>query len=86
MDREMETTDNTLAAECRTGNTMKFRVLVERYKKPAYFFALNMVDNPDDAYDLSQEAFIKAYRSLETSPGQHKLIWQVTARHGVLRV
>jgi len=64
MDREMETTDNTLAAECRTGNTMKFRVLVERYKKPAYFFALGMVGNPDDAYDLSQEAFVKAYRSL----------------------
>jgi len=64
MDRDMETTDNTLAAECRTGNTMKFRVLVERYKKPAYFFALGMVGNPDDAYDLSQEAFVRAYRSL----------------------
>jgi len=61
----MEIDDNDLVQECRDGNISKFRVLVERYKKPLYFYALGMVGNPDDAYDLSQEAFIKAYRSLK---------------------
>jgi len=61
----METDDNILVEQCRGGNIGKFQVLVERYKKPMYFYALGMVGNPDDAYDLSQEAFIKAYRSLK---------------------
>jgi RNA polymerase sigma-70 factor (ECF subfamily) len=61
----MEIDDNILVQECREGNLRKFQVLVERYKKPMYFFALGMVGNPDDAFDLSQEAFIKAYRSLK---------------------
>lgn len=65
MEKDMELEDNALVAECLTGNVMKYRILVERYKKSAYFFALGMVGNPDDAYDLSQEAFIKAYRSLK---------------------
>jgi len=61
----METEDKILVDECLGGNLKKFRVLVERYKKPMYFYALGMVGNPDDAYDLSQEAFIRAYRSLD---------------------
>lgn len=61
----MEIDDNVLVQECRGGNIGKFQVLVERYKKPLYFYALGMVGNPEDAYDLSQEAFIKAYRSLK---------------------
>jgi RNA polymerase sigma-70 factor (ECF subfamily) len=61
----MEIDDNILVQQCRGGNPRKFQVLVERYKKPMYYFALGMVGNPDDAYDLSQEAFVKAYRSLK---------------------
>jgi len=61
----MEIEDNILVEECLGGNLRKFQVLVERYKKPMYFYALGMVGNSDDAYDLSQEAFIKAYRSLK---------------------
>ena len=49
----------------RRGDTMKFKILVERYKKPAYYYALSMVGNTDDAYDLSQEAFIRAYKALD---------------------
>jgi RNA polymerase sigma-70 factor (ECF subfamily) len=64
MEKEMDVDDNVLVAECIGGNVMKFRVLVERYKKSAYLFALGMVGNTEDAYDLSQEAFIRAYKSL----------------------
>lgn len=60
----MELEDNVLVEQCLKGNLRKFRVLVERYKKSTYFFALGMVGNSEDAYDLSQEAFVKAYRAL----------------------
>lgn len=37
--------------------------LVEKYKMKAYYLALGMVGNKDEAYDISQEAFIRVYRS-----------------------
>ncbi|MBD3233723.1 MAG: sigma-70 family RNA polymerase sigma factor [candidate division Zixibacteria bacterium] len=60
----METEDNILIQSVLDGNKLKYQILVERYKKAAYYFALGMVGNSDDAYDLSQEAFIRAYRHL----------------------
>ncbi len=60
----MELEDNVLVEQCLKGKLRTFRVLVERYKKSTYFFALGMVGNSEDAYDLSQEAFVKAYRAL----------------------
>ncbi|MCD6162106.1 MAG: RNA polymerase sigma factor [candidate division Zixibacteria bacterium] len=65
MKKETEIRDNVIVDECRSGNLMKFKVLVERYKKSTYYYALGMIGNPEDAYDLSQEAFVKAYKSLE---------------------
>lgn len=47
------------------GNKEPYRILVDRYKEKAYFFALSYVGNQEDALDLSQDAFIKAYRSLK---------------------
>jgi RNA polymerase sigma-70 factor (ECF subfamily) len=64
MDKVMELEDNVLVEQCLNGNLRKFRILVERYKKLTYYFALGMVGNSEDAYDLSQEAFVKAYRAL----------------------
>ena len=55
--------DAQLMDAVQQGNPMAFRVLVERYKKKAYFTALKLVGDPDDAYDLSQEAFIRVYNA-----------------------
>jgi len=41
-----------------------YEVIVKKYMKKAYFIALGFVENQQDAMDLSQDAFIKAYRSL----------------------
>jgi RNA polymerase sigma-70 factor (ECF subfamily) len=38
---------------------------VERYQRGAYLFACGMIGNQDDAFDLSQEAFIRAYKNLD---------------------
>jgi RNA polymerase sigma-70 factor (ECF subfamily) len=45
------------------GNKEAFEVLVRRYMHDAYMIALAYTGDPDDARDLSQEAFIKAYRA-----------------------
>jgi RNA polymerase sigma-70 factor (ECF subfamily) len=68
----MEPPDSELVVACRNGNLRKFRILVERYKKPAYFYALGMTGNADDALDISQEAFINAYKSLNRFDGSHQ--------------
>lgn len=57
--------EKTLIRKCQRGAKEPFRFLVEKYKMKAYFFALSIVGNQEDALDLSQEAFIKAYRSIK---------------------
>ena len=63
--REAETQNEVaVVARARAGDRRAFGVLVERYMKRAYYTALAMVGNPEDAWDLSQDAFIRAYRAL----------------------
>lgn len=49
---------------CREGHRVAFEPLVRRYGPRAYHYALGMVKNPEDAHDLSQEAFLRAYLAL----------------------
>jgi len=55
--------DAQVMVDVQQGNPAAFRILVERYKKRAYYLALKLVGDPDDAYDLSQEAFIRVYNA-----------------------
>ncbi|MCK4511603.1 sigma-70 family RNA polymerase sigma factor [bacterium] len=59
-----ETGDAELASKAKRGNIDAFGELVERYKERAYMIALGFVGNPDDAMDLSQEAFVKAFKAI----------------------
>jgi RNA polymerase sigma-70 factor (ECF subfamily) len=48
------------------GDRAAFRELVEKYKKKIYYLSLDMVGNPVDAEDVSQEVFLKVFRSFGT--------------------
>ena len=48
----------------KRGDKEAYKIIVKKYMKRAYFTALGFVGNRDDALDLSQIAFIKAYRGL----------------------
>ncbi len=49
---------------CRNGASEAFESIVDRYKKQSYSIALGLVGNHDDALDLSQEAFVRAYKNI----------------------
>lgn len=55
--------ERDLILRAQAGESAAFGVLVERYMRRAYYAALGLVGSPDDAMDLSQEAFIRAYRA-----------------------
>tara|TARA_R110000868_G_scaffold1389_21_gene10824 strand:- start:8541 stop:9122 length:582 start_codon:yes stop_codon:yes gene_type:complete len=63
------------------GNTKAFSVLVDRYKDLVFSLALKMVKNREEAEEVSQDTFIKAYRSLHQFKGDSKFstwIYKVT--------
>ncbi len=50
----------------KRGNRKAYQVIVTRYMKKAYFIALGFVHNQQDALDISQDSFVKAFRSLKS--------------------
>ncbi|MBT4482195.1 MAG: RNA polymerase sigma factor [Candidatus Latescibacteria bacterium] len=61
-----ELTDNILILRCKARDSDAFRILVESYKKQAYTFAFSYLKNSDDALNVSQEAFIKVWKYIDT--------------------
>ena len=58
------------------GDTNAFEELVLEYEKKVYNVALRMLNNREDAADMTQEAFIKAYNSLSGFRGDSKFsVW-----------
>ena len=55
--------DSSLIARARAGDADAFGVLVQRYMRRAYAQALGLVGSREDALDLSQEAFARAFRA-----------------------
>jgi RNA polymerase sigma-70 factor (ECF subfamily) len=60
-----ETADEqTLVDACLTGRAGAFDVIVERYRRQVYQLCYRFVANHEDASDLAQDVFIRAYRGL----------------------
>ncbi len=59
-------TDQEIIIACRAGKKEMYREIVDRYKVRAYYAALMYAKNRDDALDLSQEAFYRAYKALDS--------------------
>jgi RNA polymerase sigma-70 factor (ECF subfamily) len=55
--------ERDLIVRAQGGETAAFGELVQRYMRRAYFGALGLVGSPEDALDLSQEAFVRAFRA-----------------------
>jgi RNA polymerase sigma-70 factor, ECF subfamily len=66
-------TDAELVESCLTGHREAFDVLVERHQRHVYQLCYRFVGNHEDASDLAQDVFIRAYRGLKTFKGQASL-------------
>jgi RNA polymerase sigma-70 factor (ECF subfamily) len=60
----MELTDAAFVAKARSGDADAFRVLVERHSRALFRLAFRMTGNEQDAEDVVQESFLRAYRQL----------------------
>jgi RNA polymerase sigma-70 factor (ECF subfamily) len=64
--------DRTLVRECLNGDTRSFELLIDQYQKVLFNVALRMLNNREDAMDVTQTCFIKAYEKLETYDPKYK--------------
>lgn len=60
------TDDETLVNQFKEGDLSAFDELMNRYSRPIYYMALRMTNSHEDAEDISQEVFVRVFRSLST--------------------
>jgi RNA polymerase sigma-70 factor (ECF subfamily) len=67
------TDESTLLASARAGDLSAFQEIVEIHKKRVYRLALDLTGSHEDAEDLSQEVFVRAYAALGSFRGEARL-------------
>jgi RNA polymerase sigma-70 factor (ECF subfamily) len=62
--------DAALIERCRAGDVAAFEPLVEKYRQRVWRLAYNTLRDREEAWDVAQEAFIRAYQALPSFRGQ----------------
>jgi len=73
--------DNLLIEQCLKGQQSSFSELIDKYKNLVFDLAYRMTYNLQDAEDISQEVFIRAYKSLSNFNPRYKFstwLYQMT--------
>jgi RNA polymerase sigma-70 factor (ECF subfamily) len=65
----MSSEEDAWVSRAREGDQAAFEAIFQRYERQIYSFTYRMMGDADDAYDLTQDCFIKAYRNLEKTNG-----------------
>lgn len=74
----MEVSDTNLIQKCLAGEQDAFAELVARYKKLIYSVVYNMIHDKQEVNDISQEVFIRIYKSLDRYNPEYKFsTWSV---------
>ena len=60
----LEKDESILVSEAKAGSYAAFEELVNRYEKKIYRLGMNITGNPEDAEDVLQETFLKAFKHL----------------------
>lgn len=68
----MTWTDEELVARSRGGDADSFNQLILRWERPIYALAYRVIGREEDARDVCQEAFLRAFRALPGFKGQAK--------------
>ena len=64
--------DADLVQECRKGNRKAFESLLDRYEKPVYNAAFRILCSYEDAMDVTQTVFLKAFEHLDRFDPKYK--------------
>lgn len=68
----VESDELLLIRECLMGHPESFEALVDKYQKPIFNVALRMLNNHEDARDVTQSVFVKAFEKLDTYSPKYK--------------
>jgi len=78
----MQIEDKYIIQKCLDGETEAFGFIVDRYRQSVYAFAYSKLRNRQDAEDVTQKVFIKAYQKLRTLKqwdNMHAWLYSITA-------
>lgn len=80
-----EVDDSILVRQAQSGDYRSFDQLVTRHRGKIYAMIMNMVKNDADAWDLTQDAFIKAWKALPKFENRAKFsTWMFRISHNVV--
>jgi len=68
----MNWTDEELVARSRSGDLESFNQLILRWERPIYALAYRVIGQEEDARDVAQETFLRAFRALPGFKGEAK--------------
>ncbi len=68
----MKEEDEILIKEALAGKEKAFRLLLNKHREPIYHVILKIVHNKEEARDLLQETFMKAFGSLSTYKSEYR--------------
>ena len=66
----MRSDDRLLVERCQAGDLSAFEPLVEKYRQRVWRLAYNVLRDREEAWDVAQDAFIRAYQALPSFRGQ----------------
>jgi RNA polymerase sigma-70 factor, ECF subfamily len=82
-------TDEQLVHKSQEDDERAFGELVGRYESKVYSLALKMLRNPEDAEDVLQDTFLRAYRGIKSFKGNSTFstwIYRITANSALMRL
>lgn len=71
------------------GDTNAFAYLINRYKDMAYTLAIKIVKNHEDAEEVAQDSFLKAYEKLDSFKGNSKFstwLYTIVYRNAITKI
>jgi len=66
----VEVSDWELVQQCQAGDMSAFQELVSRYQQKVFMVILGLLRNREDALEVSQETFFRAYRKINSFQGE----------------
>ena len=65
--------ESALVEDLRAGDQDAYEMLIERYEQPVFSIVSRVMDDPEDAADVTQEVFLKVFRNIDAFRGDSTL-------------